>query len=74
MMLISVFAFAGKTMSVEEAIRKKLVSASISGKGGYTGEVIRIKLKNLLNRPVSIEVEAGRRLDSENSAAGYPDN
>ena len=67
MMLISLFALADKTMSVEEAIKKKLVNASIKGKGGYTGDVIRLKLKNLLNRSVLLEVEAGRRLDSQNT-------
>jgi hypothetical protein len=65
MMFITSLAFAGKSISIEDAIKKKLVSASIKGKGGHTGDVIRIKLKNLLNRTVSIDVEAGRRLDSE---------
>lgn len=66
MMFIATLAFAGKSISIEEALQKRLVIAVIKGKGGHTGEVIRIKLKNLLNRPVSIDVEAGRRLDSEN--------
>lgn len=64
--LISTLALAGKNVSIEEAVRKKLVSAVIKGKGGHTGDVIRIKLKNNLNRSVAIDVEAGRRLDSEN--------
>jgi hypothetical protein len=67
MMFISVLSFADKTMSVEEAVKKKLVSVSVTGKGGYTGEVIQIKLKNLLKKPVSVDVEAGRRFDSEES-------
>ncbi len=65
-MLRTSLAFSAKNMSVEEAIKKKLITAVIKGKGGHTGDVIRFKLKNLLNHAVSIDVEAGRRLDSQN--------
>ena len=65
MILQADLVFAGKNMSVEEAIRKKMISVTVKGKGGYTGEVIVLKLKNLLNKVVSIDVEAGRRLDSQ---------
>ncbi|MBI4929693.1 MAG: hypothetical protein HY841_02945 [Bacteroidetes bacterium] len=71
----SVFAMAfadklaeNKIMSVENALKKNLVKAKIFGKGGHTGDVIKMKLKNNQNHPVAYSMEAGRRLDSENNS------
>lgn len=61
-------AHAENSISIEEAVRKNLVNAKISGKGGHTGEVIRIKLKNNKSHPATYSMEAGRRLDSETNS------
>jgi hypothetical protein len=61
-------AHADNLTSIEDAVRKNLVAATISGKGGHTGEVIRIRLKNNKSHAVSYSMEAGRRLDSENNS------
>lgn len=71
--LISVFALAeklteSKLMSVENAIQKNLVNAKIFGKGGHTGDVIKMNLRNNQNHSVFYSVEAGRRLDSKNNS------
>ncbi|HEY4800508.1 MAG TPA: hypothetical protein VII99_15620 [Bacteroidia bacterium] len=73
--LALIFLFTGvkdirageKTISVEDAFKTGLVSGKIFGKGGYTGDIIKLKMKNLSNHPVSLSVEAGRRLDSKDS-------
>ena len=57
-----------KLMSVEDAVKKNLVKAKIFGMGGHTGDVIKMKLKNNENYPVAFQMEAGRRLDSENNS------
>jgi len=67
-MLHSVFANADKGISVEEAIKKKIITATIKGKGGHLGDVIKIKIKNLQSKSINIAVEAGRKLDSENES------
>ena len=63
---LTALAHNGKNMSVEDAIKNKLVTVSIKGVGGYTGDVIAIKMKNLFDHVVTMGVEAGRRLDSQN--------
>ncbi|MBA3971837.1 MAG: hypothetical protein H0X46_06765 [Bacteroidetes bacterium] len=59
-------AFASTILSIEEAARKGFVKLSIKSKGGYTGEVIEIKVQNLTAQKLELKVEAGRRLDSKN--------
>jgi len=59
---------ADKAISIGEAAKKGLVKLSVKGKGGHTGGVITLKIKNLKDEVVKLTVEAGRRLDSQDSA------
>ena len=58
-------AFANTVLSIEDAVKRGLVKLSIKGKGGYTGDVIEMKVQNLTNQKLDIKLEAGRRLDSK---------
>ena len=57
--------FANAILSVEEAAKKGFVKLFIKSKGGYTGEVIEMKVQNLTNRKLDLRLEAGRKLDSK---------
>ena len=59
--------FADNFISIEEAVKKGIVKVNVRGKGGHIGEVIKLKIRNLKKHPVSFSVEAGRRLDSNDS-------
>lgn len=63
--LTDISAFASSGMSVEEAAKRGFVKLLIKSKGGYTGEVIEMKVQNLTARKLDLKVEAGRRLDSK---------
>jgi hypothetical protein len=56
-------AAASLSISLEEALKKKLVTATILGKGCYYGQSVKLKLKNISNQNLSISLEAGRRLN-----------
>jgi hypothetical protein len=51
------------TYTLKEALERKLVTAFISGKGGYHGKCVFLRLKNVSNQNLSIRIEAGRRLN-----------
>ncbi|MDQ3047685.1 MAG: hypothetical protein M3R27_09075 [Bacteroidota bacterium] len=53
------------SISIEEASRKGLIKLVIKSKGGYTGEVIEMKIRNISSRALNLILEAGRRLDSK---------
>lgn len=57
--------YAGNLFSVEEAAKKGLIKLFIKGKGGFTGDVIEMKIKNLTNKRLDLKIEAGRILDSK---------
>jgi hypothetical protein len=57
--------FASNELNVQEAAKKGLVKLSIKGKGGYTGEVIEMKIINNTNQSLSLTVDPGLRLDSK---------
>ena len=57
--------YAGNLFSIEDAAKKGLIKLSIRGKGGFTGDVIEMKIKNLTNKKLDLKVEAGRILDSK---------
>jgi len=57
--------FACNVLSIEDASKKGLIKLSIKGKGGYTGDVIEMKIKNLTNQKLNLLIEAGRILDSK---------
>ncbi len=53
----------GATITLEEALKKKLVTATITGNSGYYGQSIKMKLRNLGTQSLSLNLEAGRRLN-----------
>ncbi|MCE9540350.1 MAG: hypothetical protein K8R85_14210, partial [Bacteroidetes bacterium] len=57
--------FANCAFSIEEAAKKGLIKLSLKAKGGYTGDVIEMKIKNLTNKKLDLKMEAGRILDSK---------
>jgi hypothetical protein len=57
--------FATTTLSVQEAEKKGLIKLAIRGKGGYTGKVIEMKIQNMSNSSLCLNLEAGRKLDSK---------
>lgn len=63
--LTEIPAFANLVMSVEDAAKKGMVKLSIKSKGGYTGNVIEMKIQNLTSKKLDLRLEAGRRLDSK---------
>ena len=67
-LLLACSAFsAGEVLSIKNAVQEKLISLDIVGRGGYTGEVISMKIKNLIAKPCTLKLEAGQRLDSKDS-------
>jgi len=58
--------FSNSILSVEEAVKKGFVKLTIKSKGGYTGDVIEMKVQNLTGRNLELKIEAGRKLDSKN--------
>jgi hypothetical protein len=54
-----------ESLSVAEAAKRGLVNLEIKSKGGYTGQVIEMAIRNLSGRALNLFVEAGRRLDSK---------
>ncbi len=59
--------FATSELSIEDALKKGLIQVIINGKGGYTGDVITMKIKNTCNQNLNINLEAGRKLDSKDN-------
>lgn len=59
--------FANTVFSIEDAAKKGLIKLSIKAKGGHTGDVIEMKIKNLTSKKVDLKIEAGRILDSKNN-------
>jgi hypothetical protein len=57
-----------KFISIQQAIKNKLVEAKFSGKGGYQGECIELNIKSLAPKDTIIRIEPGRRLVAEDSA------
>jgi hypothetical protein len=58
---------ASASISIEEAAKRGIIKLSIKGKGGYTGDVITMKIQNLTDSKLDLKLEAGRRLDSKNN-------
>ena len=59
--------FASTVFTIEEAAKKGLIKLSIKGKGGYTGDVIEMKIQNVSRERLQLKIEAGRRLDSKDN-------
>jgi hypothetical protein len=56
------------TVSVGKAFLKKTIKLEIKGKGGYQQECISMKIKSTIGDTLIVFVEAGRRLDSQDSS------
>jgi hypothetical protein len=56
-----------KTMTLREAIKQKLVVVDTKGKGGYTGNVLLVSVKNVSGRHLDLELEAGLRFHPDDS-------
>lgn len=55
------------SISIEEAAKRGLIKLIIKSKGGYTGKVIEMKIKNNTPNTINLKLEAGRKLDSKNN-------
>jgi len=70
-LLITIFSFTKekkKHITIEEAIKRNLISWEIKGLGGYQGKCIDVKIKNISNMDTIFYFEAGRKLISEDLA------
>jgi len=74
--LISFLVFTGfmsvkdtkvKKFTLGDAINKGMFKATVKGKGGYSGDVILMNVVNVSSLDTTIYIEAGRRLNSEDS-------
>lgn len=59
---------SAKKISIADAIKKKMITASPKGLGGHTGTVIEMTMKNNTNETLEIEIEPGRKFHPENPA------
>ena len=58
---------ADKKLGIEDAVKKGLFKAIVKGKGGHGGECINLNITSICSVDTTIYVEAGRRLNSEDS-------
>ncbi|MFN8257606.1 MAG: hypothetical protein U0W24_18060 [Bacteroidales bacterium] len=56
-----------KYISIEDAIKQKVVTAKISGKGGHTGECIEMEIKSLVDHDTLLRIEPGRHLVAQDT-------
>jgi len=54
-------------ITLEDALRKRLIQLEIKSKGGHLGDVIEMKIKNVCTKALHLILETGRRLDSKNN-------
>lgn len=55
------------TISISEALAQKKIDASFISKGGHSGECVEMKIVNLTNDQLNIQLDAGDKLMSEDS-------
>jgi hypothetical protein len=65
--ITSTNAVESNTVTLEDATKRGLVRLVIKAKGGITGKVIEMNIKNISNNPIHFKIEAGRKLDSKNN-------
>jgi protein TonB len=65
--IVSSPIIASTAISIEDAAKRGLIKLIIKGKGGYTGKVIELKIKNNTPNNLNLKLEAGRRLDSKDN-------
>ncbi len=67
-LLLTNVMLAADEISLDDAIKKKLITAQIKGRGGFTGPVIDLSIKSISTQPVTIKVEPGRKLHPDDPA------
>ena len=65
--LLFLFSSANTSLSLDEAVKKKMVTAVIKGKGGFTGPVIDLTIKCIVAQPVTVTIEPGRKLHPDDA-------
>ena len=55
----SLISSENNTITLEDAVKQKLISADIKGNGGYSGNCLKLAIKNLGNKSISISIPAG---------------
>ncbi|MBN1253324.1 MAG: hypothetical protein JXR51_10435 [Bacteroidales bacterium] len=50
-----------KYLSIENAVKNKIISAELKGSSTYSGDAINLKIKNISPVDTIIRIEAGRR-------------
>lgn len=56
-----------KKLTLKEAMEKNYLTADVSGLGGYSGYCVQLSATNRSDKDTTFWIEAGRRLDSEDS-------
>jgi hypothetical protein len=56
-----------KKLGIEDAVNKGMIRATVKGNGGHGGECINLNIISTASVDTTIYVEAGRRLNSEDS-------
>lgn len=65
LLIISIGIKANNTpMSIEKALKSGYLAMEATGKGGYSGNCVQLKLINKSIKPLSFVLEAGRKLNS----------
>lgn len=65
-LLISIYPVSAvNSISLEDAVKKGLIKLIIKSKGGFTGKVIEMKIKNTSSKNLELALETGRKLDSK---------
>lgn len=50
----------GQVIEIADALKKGLVSLTVEGNGGYTGECLKLELKNISKKKLQLKVPAGQ--------------
>lgn len=53
-----------ESISVLEAVKQKLITVKATGKGGYNGKCLSMTIKNLSNKSLNINMQAGTIFDN----------
>ncbi len=65
MSITEIHAATCNVLSIEDAAKQGLIKLALKSKGGYTGDVIEMKIQNISNKKLDLKIEAGRKLDSK---------
>ena len=65
--LIAVNAKATKSLSIPDALKQKLITVSATGKGGYTGDVLKVTVKSTSALSQNITLDAGLRFHPDDA-------